>query len=185
MPDESGERALRVLARGDSERRVPEVWAVRGSLEVDLGLAEPLRLGCESPVTHGLEPLTELAAFVASGRVNLLSKTLGTAWPGRSSHLYYRWRGEYDAVVALGWKDSTLGVNRDGDQVRFTVLETDDQPELEDQSVTLERGLVLSLPGLLWQDLDALLALVGIELEARERTKWERLRPEFERSPVS
>jgi hypothetical protein len=31
------------------------------------------------------------------------------------------------------------------------------------------------LPGQLWQDLDALLRLMGIELEEREEAKWQRL----------
>ena len=182
MPDETGERALRLLLRDGTERRVPDLWSVRGSLELDVGFAEALRLGCESPLWYGLEPLSELAAFVASGRVNLLSRCFGTAWPARSSHLYYRWRGEYDAVVLLGQKDSTLGVHRDGDAVRLTVLETDDQPQLEDTSVTLPARDVLALPGLLWDDLDALLSLVGVDLDAKERSKWRRLRPEFDRA---
>ena len=105
---------------------------------------------------------------------------LGTAWPGRSSHLYYRWRGEHDAVVQLGLRDSTLGVSRENDGVRLTVLETDDQPELEDTFCALSKLEVAALPGQLWQDLDALLKLMGIELEEREAVKWQRLGSDLE-----
>jgi hypothetical protein len=40
------------------------------------------------------------------------------------------------------------------------------------QHFKLEAG---ALPGQLWQDLDALLKLMGIELEEREEAKWQRL----------
>jgi hypothetical protein len=175
IPDEFGESALRRLAREPNQRRIPDLWAMGGSLELEVGLAKPLRLNCASPVQHGLEPLVELAQFVISGRSSPLSKVLGTAWPGRSSHLYYRWRGEHDAVVQLGLRDTTLGISREDDLVRLTVLETDDQPELEDTFCTLSRLEVGALPGQLWQDLDALLRLMGIELEEREEAKWQRL----------
>ena len=180
IPDEFGEATLRRLTREPDECRIPNLWAMSGSLELDIGLAEPLRLNCASPLQHGLEPLTELAQFVTSNRSSPLSKVLGTAWPGRSSHLYYRWRGEHDAVVQLGLRDSTLGISREGDSVRLTVLETDDQPELEDTFCTLSRPEASLLPGQLWQDLDALLKLMGIELEEREAAKWKKLGSDLE-----
>jgi hypothetical protein len=178
IPDDRGEETLRRLARGDVAPRVPELWNVLGALELDVGLSEPLRLTCSNPVRHALEPLCELSNWASSGRVNLLSGVLGTAGLNRSSHLYHRWRGAYEAVVLLGERDSTIGVSRKADVVNITVLETDDQPQLEDQTATLERHEVLSLPAMLWDDLDGLLKLVGVELEARERSRWERLRPE-------
>ncbi len=180
IPDEFGESVLLRLVREPDERRIPNLWAMSGSLELDVGLAEPLRLNCASPLQHGLEPLLEMAQFVTSGRSSPLSKVLGTAWPGRSSHLYYRWRGEHDAVVQLGLRDSTLGVSRENDGVRLTVLETDDQPELEDTFCALSKLEVAALPGQLWQDLDALLKLMGIELEEREAVKWQRLGSDLE-----
>jgi hypothetical protein len=180
IPDEFGEAALRRLTREPSERRIPNLWTMSGSLELEIGLAGPLRLNCASPLQHGLEPLLELAQFVTSGRGSPLSKVLGTAWPGRSSHLYYRWRGEHDAVVQLGLRDTTLGVSREADLVRLTMLETDDQPELEDMVCTLSRPEVGALPGQLWHDLDALLKLMGIELEEREEAKWKKLKSDLE-----
>jgi hypothetical protein len=180
IPDEFGEATLRRLTREPDERRIPNLWAMSGSLELEIGLADPLRLNCASPLQHGLEPLLEMAQFVTSGRSSPLSKVLGTAWPGRSSHLYYRWRGEHDAVVQLGLRDSTLGISREDDDVRLTVLETDDQPELEDTFCTLSKLEVGALPGQLWQDLDALLRLMGIELEEREDAKWQRLGSDLE-----
>jgi hypothetical protein len=180
IPDEFGEAVLRRLTREPDERRIPNLWAMSGSLELELGLAESLRLNCASPLQHGLEPLLEMAQFVTSGRSSPLSKVLGTAWPGRSSHLYYRWRGEHDAVVQLGLRDSTLGISREDDLVRLTVLETDDQPELEDTGCTLSKPEVAALPMQLWQDLDALLHLMGIELEEREAVKWQRFGAELE-----
>jgi hypothetical protein len=180
IPDEFGEATLRRLTREPDERRIPNLWAMSGSLELEVGLTEPLRLNCASPLQHGLEPLLEMAQFSTSGRSSPLSKVLGTAWPGRSSHLYYRWRGEHDAVVQLGLRDSTLGISREDDLVRITVLETDDQPELEDTTCTLSRLEVGALPLQLWQDLDALLRLMGIELEEREAAKWQRLGSDLE-----
>jgi hypothetical protein len=180
IPDEFGEATLRRLTREPNERRIPNLWAMSGSLELEVGLADPLRLNCASPLQHGLEPLLELAQYVTSGRSSPLSKVLGTAWPGRASHLYYRWRGEHDAVVQLGLRDSTLGISREDDGVQLTVLETDDQPELEDTFCTLSRLEVGALPGLLWQDLDALLRLMGIELEDREAAKWKKLGSDLE-----
>ena len=83
-------------------------------------------------------------------------------------------------MVQLGLRDSTIGISREGDSVRLTVLETDDQPELEDTFCTLSRPEASLLPGQLWQDLDALLKLMGIELEEREDAKWQRLRSDLE-----
>ena len=180
IPDEFGEAVLRRLTREPEGRLIPDLWAMSGSLELDVGLAEALRLNCASPLQHGLEPLSELAQFVTSGRSSPLSKVLGTAWPGRSSHLYYRWRGEHDAVVQLGLRYSTVGISREDGLVRITVLETDDQPELEDTFCTLSKLEVAALPGQLWQDLDAILRLMGIELEEREAAKWQRLGSDLE-----
>jgi hypothetical protein len=178
IPDDRGEESLRRLARGEASLRVPDLWNVLGALELDVGLSEPLRLTCRNPVKHALEPLCELSNWAANGRVNLLSSVLGTAGLNRSSHLYHRWRGAYEAVLLLGERDSTIGVSKKPDAVNITVLETDDQPQLEDQTATLERQEVLSLPAMLWDDLDGLLTLVGVELEAKERARWERMRPE-------
>ena len=83
-------------------------------------------------------------------------------------------------MVQLGLRDSTLGVSREDDSVRLTVLETDDQPELEDTFCRLSKPEVAALPVQLWQDLDALLRLMGIELEEREAVKWRRLRGDLE-----
>jgi hypothetical protein len=177
IPDDRGEETLRRLARGDAAPRVPELWNVLGALELDVGLSEPLRLTCGNPVRHALEPLCELSNWASGGRTNLLSVVMGTAGLNRSSHLYHRWHGAYEAVLLLGERDSTIGVNREADRLIITVLETDDQSLLEDQSASLERGEVVALPAMLWDDLDGLLKLVGVELEARERTRWERLRP--------
>jgi hypothetical protein len=152
-------------------------------LEVEIGAAEPLKLGCGSPLKHALEPLTELAEYALNGRAPWFSRVLDTAF-GRSNHLYYRWRGEYEGIVTLGFKDSTLGVNREGDAIKLTILETDDQPQLEDQTLTLFAAEMCALPVTLWDDLDALLRLLEIELEPRERAKWEKLRPAFDTVPV-
>jgi hypothetical protein len=179
MPDEDGESMLRHLARDTSSRKLPELWNVSGILEVEIGAAEPLKLGCVSPLKHALEPLTEMAEFALNNRTSWVSRVLGTAF-GRSNHLYYRWQGEYEAVVTLGFKDSTLGLARDGDAIKLTILETDDQPELEDQTFRLTNTELCALPVSLWDDLDALLRLLEIELEPRERAKWEKLRPAFD-----
>jgi hypothetical protein len=183
MPDEDGESMLRWLARNASSRKLPELWNVSGLLEVEIGAAEPLKLGCLSPLKHALEPLTELAEYALNGRSSWVSRVLGTAF-GRSSHLYYRWQGEYEAVVTLGFKDSTLGVARDNDGIKLTILETDDQPQLEDQTFRLTNFEMCALPVMLWDDLDALLRLLEIDLEPRERAKWEKLRPAFDAVPV-
>ncbi len=183
MPDQNGESMLRQLARDASSRKLPELWNVSGLLEIEIGAAEPLRLGCVSPLKHALEPLTELAEYAVHGRSSWVSRVLGTAF-GRSSHLYYRWQGEYEAVVTLGFKDSTLGVARDGDGIELTILETDDQPQLEDQTFRLTTPEMCALPTMLWDDLDALLRLLEIDLDARERQRWEKLRPAADAAPV-
>jgi hypothetical protein len=179
MPDEDGEARLRHLSREAASRKLPELWNVSGVLEVEIGAAEPLRLGCVSPLKHALEPLTEMAEFALHGRTPWVSRVLGTAL-GRSNHLYYRWQGEYEAVVTLGFKDSTLGLARGGDAIKLTVLETDDQPQLEDQTFQLTNAELCALSVVLWDDLDALLRLLGIDLEPKERARWEKLRPTFE-----
>ncbi len=151
-------------------------WDVHGDLELDIGLASPLRLTCGNPVRYALEPLCELAHWVAAGRVNLLSTVMGTAAVSRSNHLYHRWHGAFDAVLLLGQRDSTIGVVKQTDGALVTVLETDDQPELEDKGALLTRAELLSLPTMLWEDLDGLLQLIGIELDSKERLRWERQR---------
>lgn len=176
IPSDLGEERLRRLARGDDEIKFDHLWDVHGTLELDIGVAQPLRLTCSNPVRHALEPLCELAGWASTGRVNLLSTVLGTAFISRSNHLFHRWHGAFEAVLLLGERDSTIGVNRDGQDFHVTVLETDDQPELEDEIAALTRPELLSLPAMLWDDLDALLALLGIELEPKERTRWERQR---------
>lgn len=178
IPSELGEESLRRLARGEDMRPYHDLWDVHGTLELDLDFAEPLRLTCGNPVKHALEPLIELAHWGSTGRVNLLSAVLGTAFISRSNHLFHRWHGAFEAVLLLGERDSTLGVNRDGHGFQVTVLETDDQPDLEDEIESLTRAELLSLPTMLWDDLDALLTLLGIELEPRERARWQRHRLE-------
>ena len=175
IPSELGEETLRQLARGT--RGTADPWAVHGDLELDIGLQSPLRLTCGNPVKHALEPLCELAHWLAAGRVNLLSSVMGTAAISRSSHLYHRWHGAFDAVVLLGQRDSTIGVAKQSDEVFVTVLETDDQPDLEDKGALLTLPELLSLPAMLWDDLDGLLHLIGIELDAKEQLRWERQRP--------
>ncbi|MFN3265315.1 MAG: hypothetical protein ACK41E_00585 [Deinococcales bacterium] len=176
VPSEASEYKLRLLTRGQTEKRVSEVWELSGWLELELGLKAPLRLSCSNPVRHGLEPLLELAQWVKTGRGSFFSRVLGTASLGNSHHLYVRWRGHYDAVLLLGERDSTVGLQKNDDAFHLTVLETDDQPELEDTSTKLTQGELLELPRLLWQDLDALLRLLGVELEDRQLQKWERYR---------
>jgi hypothetical protein len=179
IPDELSEETLRRLARGDLRARLPEVWDVLGNLELDIGLSEPLRLTCGNPVKHALEPLCELVQWAAQGRTNRLSTTMGTAALGRSSHLYHRWHGAFESVLILGERDSTIGVSRHAEGFRVTVLETDDQPQLDDQSAVLTREELLSLPTMLWDDLDGLLKLIGIELDEKERGRWEKMRLEI------
>lgn len=176
IPSELGEETLRSLAKGATP---DNPWDIHGDLELDIGLAAPLRLTCGNPVRHALEPLCELAHWLASGRANLLSTVMGTAAIGRSSHLYHRWHGAFDAVLLLGQRDSTIGVSRHEGEVLVTVLETDDQPELEDKAALLTRAELLSLPTMLWDDLSGLLQLIGIELGERDRLRWERQRPEL------
>jgi hypothetical protein len=179
IPDENGESRLRHLSKEASSRKWPELWDVSGFLEVEIGAAEPLKLGCESPLKHALEPLTEMAEFALNGRTSWVSRVLGTAL-GRSSHLYYRWQGEYEAVVTLGFKDSTLGLARGEDAIKLTILETDDQPQLEDQTFRLTNAEMCALPVMLWDDMDALLRLLEIDLEPKERARWDKLRPAFD-----
>ena len=176
IPSELGEETLRSLARGEG---IGDPWDVHGDLELDIGLATPLRLTCGNPVTHALEPLCELAHWLASGRSNRLSTVMGTTAFSRSNHLYHRWHGAFEAVLLLGQRDSTIGVNKHEGAALVTILETDDQPELEDKAALLTRAELLSLPAMLWDDLDGLLHLIGIELDAKERLRWERQRLEL------
>ncbi len=176
MPSQDGEEKLRVLAREPAQRRVPELWNMHGTLQLDLGFAEPLRLTCANPVKHALEPLIELAQWVQTGRSGLFSSVLGTSTFGRANHLYHRWRGAYEAVLLLGLRDSTIGLIKQDQTYAITVLETDDQPQLEDQQVQVSRETLLELPMVLWDDLDALLNMLSIELEPKELVKWQRLR---------
>jgi hypothetical protein len=178
IPNELGEETLRRLARGELLTRLPEVWNVLGDLELDIGVTEPLRLTCGNPVKHALEPLCELAQWAAQGRTNRLSTTMGTAALGRSSNLYHRWHGAFESVLILGERDSTIGISRHMESFRVTVLETDDQPQLDDQSALLTREELLSLPTMLWDDLDGLLKLIGIELDEKEQVRWTKMRLE-------
>ena len=146
IPSELGEETLRQLAKGAKPTDDP--WNVHGDLELDIGLAAPLRLTCGNPVKYALEPLCELAHWLATGRVNLLSSVMGTAAISRSSHLFHRWHGAFDAVLLLGQRDSTIGVAKQADDLLVTVLETDDQPELEDKGAVLTRSELLSLPAI-------------------------------------
>ena len=177
IPSELGEETLRQLAKGAKPTDDP--WDVHGDLELDIGLATPLRLTCGNPVKYALEPLCELAHWLATGRVHLLSSVMGTAAISRSSHLFHRWHGAFDAVLLLGQRDSTIGVAKQADDVLVTVLETDDQPELEDKAALLTLPELLSLPVMLWDDLNGLLHLIGIELDTKEQVRWERQRLEL------
>lgn len=183
MPDEHGEGLLRHLSRDPMARKLPDLWNVSGLLEVEIGASEPLKLGCQSPLKQALEPLTELAEFGLHGQSSWFSRVLSTAL-GRSNHLYYRWRAEFEAVVTLGFKDSTLGINRVQNGVKLTVLETDDQPQLEDQTFFLTNAELCALPVMLWDDLNALLRLLEIDLDAREQSRWQKLRPEWSVTPA-
>ena len=82
-------------------------------------------------------------------------------------------------MLLLGERDSTIGVSTHADGALVTILETDDQPELEDKAAVLTRAELLSLPAMLWDDLDGLLQLIGIELDVKERLRWERQRLEL------
>ena len=64
-------------------------------------------------------------------------------------------------------------------EYKITVLETDDQASLEDQSTIISRDALLLLPQVFWDDLNALMQLLGVKLEGKEQTKWEKLRPDF------
>jgi hypothetical protein len=175
VPSQASEYKLRLLTQDSREWRLTDVWELGGWLELDLGLATSLKLSCTNPIRFGLEPLLELAQWVRTGRGGFFSRVLGTASLGNSHHLYQRWRGQFDAVLLLGERDSTVGVQKLPQGYQITVLETDDQPELEDTFVLLSESDLLELPKLLWQDLDALLALLCVNLEAKERSKWEKL----------
>jgi hypothetical protein len=182
VPDQASEYKLRLLTRDNLEWRIGDVWQLGGQLELELGLASPLKLSCTNPIRFGLEPLLELAQWVRTGRGGFFSKVLGTASLGSSHHLYQRWRGQFDAVLLLGERDSTIGIQKlesgfrgtSEAGFRVTVLETDDQPELEDTAIELPESALLELPRVLWQDLNALLALLGVKLEEKERAKWEK-----------
>jgi hypothetical protein len=182
IPSHASEYKLRLLTRDNLEWRLGNVWDLGGWLELDLGLAVPLKLSCTNPIRFGLEPMLELAQWVKTGRSGFFSRVLGTAGLGSGQFLYQRWRGQFDAVLLLGERDSTVGVQKTENGFRITVLETDDQPELEDTSVLVSESDLLELPQLLWQDLDALLALLGVNLEPKERAKWEKLRPNLQQN---
>jgi hypothetical protein len=179
IPSEAAEYKLRLLTREDTTWKLADLWEMHGALELEIGLEAPLNLSCSNPVRFGLEPLTELALWVATGRNTFFSKVLGTSSLGTSNHLYHRWRGQHDAVLLLGERDSTIGLQKLESAYKITVLETDDQASLEDQSVTLTRADLLALPQVFWHDLNALIQLLGVTLEPREQTKWEKLRPDF------
>ena len=176
IPSQASEDKLRLLTRVERPWRLSELWAMHGALELEIGLEDPLNLSCSNPIGFGLEPLTELAHWVATGRTAFFSRVLGTNNIGTSNHLYHRWRGQHDAILLLGERDSTIGIQKLERDYRITVLETDDQPHLEDKSVVLSRQTLLELPQLFWDDLDALMRLLGVTLEAREQAKWQRLR---------
>lgn len=176
VPSEASEYKLRLLTREESAWKLPELWEMHGALLLEIGLAAPLNLSCTNPIRFGLEPLTELANWVSTGRGSFFSKVLGTSALGSSNHLYHRWRGQFEAVLLLGERDSTIGIQKLESDYRITVLETDDQPELEDTSTIVSREELLELPRIFWDDLNAMLALLGVNLEAKEQAKWERLR---------
>ncbi len=177
IPSEISESKLRILTRDSSLQRLADVWQMHGQLELEIGLAEPLNLSCSNPLRFGLEPLSELATWVSTGRSGIFSKVLGTSTLGSSNHLYHRWRGQHEAVLLLGERDSTIGIQKLEAGVQITVLETDDQANLEDQSSIISLAEVLALPRLLHDDLEAFMRLLGITLEPREQAKWEKLRP--------
>ncbi len=178
IPSQASEYKLRLLTREERLWKLTELWEMPGALELEIGLEAPLNLSCSNPIRFGLEPLSELASWVSTGRTGFFSRVLGTSTLGTSNHLYHRWRGQHEAILLLGERDSTIGIQKLESEYRITVLETDDQPFLEDKSVLLSRQTLLELPQLFWDDLSALMQLLGVTLEAREQTKWERLRPE-------
>lgn len=182
IPSQAAEYKLRLLTREERLWKLSELWEIHGSLELEVGLNEPLLLSCSDPIRFGLEPLSELAAWVATGRSGFFSRVMGTAALGTSNHLFHRWRGQFEAVLLLGERDSTIGLQKlEQEYYRLTVLETDDQPQLEDKRVVMTRAALLELPQMLWQDLDDLLRMLGVRLETKEAAKWERLRPQFEK----
>jgi hypothetical protein len=179
IPSEAAEYKLRLLTREDTPWKITELWEMHGALELEIGLEAALNLSCSNPIRFGLEPLTELAMWGATGRTPFFSRVLGTSSLGTSNHLYHRWRGQYDAVLLLGERDSTIGIQKLESGFKITVLETDDQRFLEDQSALLSREELLLLPQVFWTDLNALMQLLGVKLESKEQQKWERLRPEL------
>jgi hypothetical protein len=178
IPSQAAESKLRLLTREDTAWKITELWQMHGALELEIGLETPLNLSCSNPIRFGLEPLTELAHWVATNRTPFFSKVLGTNNLGTSNHLYHRWRGQHDAILLLGERDSTIGIQKLENEYRITVLETDDQPELEDTSTIISKEALLVLPQLFWDDLNALMQLLGVSLEPREQDKWEKLRIE-------
>ena len=176
IPSQASEHKLRLLTREERLWKLSDLWEMPGALELELGLEAPLNLSCSNPIRFGLEPLSELANWLNTGRTGFFSKVLGTSSLGTNTHLYHRWRGQHDAILLLGERDSTIGIQKLETDYRITVLETDDQPNLEDTSVVLSRQTLLELPQLFWDDLSALMQLLGVTLEAREQAKWERLR---------
>ncbi len=177
IPSEAAEYKLRLLTREDAPWKISDLWEMHGTLLLEIGLEAPLNLSCSNPIRFGLEPLTELAMWVATGRTPFFSRVLGTSSLGTSNHLYHRWRGQYDAVLLLGERDSTIGIQKLENEYKITVLETDDQTSLEDQSVMVSREALLLLPQVFWDDLNALVQLLGVRLEGKEQQKWEKLRP--------
>ncbi|MEY4530020.1 MAG: hypothetical protein RLZZ156_741 [Deinococcota bacterium] len=179
IPSEAAEYKLRLLTREDTTWKIADLWEMHGALELEIGLEAPLNLSCSNPVRFGLEPLTELATWVATGRTPFFSRVLGTSNLGTSNHLYHRWRGQHDAVLLLGERDSTIGIQKLEREFKITVLETDDQARLEDQSIIISREALLLLPQVFWDDLNALIQLLGVRLENKEQIKWGKLRPDF------
>ena len=80
-------------------------------------------------------------------------------------------------MLLLGERDSTIGIQKLENEYKITVLETDDQTSLEDQSVMVSREALLLLPQVFWDDLNALIQLLGVRLEGKEQQKWEKFRP--------
>jgi hypothetical protein len=88
VPSQASEYKLRLLTRDNLEWRIADVWQLGGQLELELGLASPLKLSCTNPIRFGLEPLLELAQWVRTGHSGFFSRVLGTSGLGSSHHLY-------------------------------------------------------------------------------------------------